>query len=524
MKDLQLFSDKREDIEFQWEWEVTMVRNTNFILSGFINCLHAIQWKNNKEKYHFDDSRTLLEIGMSDFLVEYTNQNERDTDVAVFQSISFENTRQLQKPDLCWEFEYKGKYYLILSSKKRLEWPIDSTTYQGMIINPTLFLEQHPSAQVSPEIKTRANDILDPEKNKYTHFSSEELFAKHPYLKENFRAELRFIKDGDIVWEGTYGIIFASEKWGSVTKYPLHTEGRRAILKEADNHSAFYATWKRGMGTLPKDIKIPKIRMSATEDNPMLTIEKIYGVSLKTIGLYNRHRELLKQENAHYLLSLTDRQFETLLEKKYGIERALIETSVEEGMEVLRHFYPQKALHLEEVLQYLKAQWLEHKDLHSGNLMLDKNENVYIIDFWKTNFRLPEWMLPSEKERHSTTVEGIDFKGTTWVESGLLDCAMAVKKNVYKNRIEFDENHVLYDIWMEDFLIEYSSPNTRADDLMRWQHLTINNTHTLQKPDICGTFEYNGKYYLIAKTQFRMEGKTDNNSYKGLIVNPQGLV
>jgi Ser/Thr protein kinase RdoA (MazF antagonist) len=41
---------------------------------------------------------------------------------------------------------------------------------------------------------------------------------------------------------------------------------------------------------------------------------------------------------------------------------------------------------LSRALDYFREQWMVHADLHSGNIMVDKNGNIYIIDFGRVRF------------------------------------------------------------------------------------------------------------------------------------------
>lgn len=83
---------------------------------------------------------------------------------------------------------------------------------------------------------------------------------------------------------------------------------------------------------------------------------------------------------------MTDYQIETLLMDR-GIEYALIETSVEPAVDALKIIAPQKVIELENALHFLQSEGMRHKDLHSGNVMMDTNGNITIIDFGSTSIK-----------------------------------------------------------------------------------------------------------------------------------------
>lgn len=182
--------------------------------------------------------------------------------------------------------------------------------------------------------------------------------------------------------EGTQGIVIRSERERKVYKFPLNTEAETLLKQEMENHQKFFIALDDSNVLLPKNIKVPRLPDAPSSKYQLpYVMESIEGLSLKSVQLRSKYHSFLKNERPEDINFLTDRQLESLLEKKYSIPKSEIDTILEDGVSTLREFFPQKADNLEKILNYLKNKGFVHKDLHSGNLMLDKKGNVYIIDF-----------------------------------------------------------------------------------------------------------------------------------------------
>lgn len=77
---------------------------------------------------------------------------------------------------------------------------------------------------------------------------------------------------------------------------------------------------------------------------------------------------------------MTDHQIEHLLITK-GVDKDLIDMSIEDAIDAITKLYPEKLEGFQKTLKYLEYQGIKHGDLHSGNVMVDTNGNIYIIDF-----------------------------------------------------------------------------------------------------------------------------------------------
>ena len=101
-------------------------------------------------------------------------------------------------------------------------------------------------------------------------------------------------------------------------------------------------------------------------------MQLIQGHCFKTLQLYSRFYTCIDDEDKKRFHFLTDHQFETLLEKKYGITSGEINTIIEDGVTIVGQFFPKKARNLQKALDFFGKNGFYHTDLHSGNIMMDR--------------------------------------------------------------------------------------------------------------------------------------------------------
>lgn len=189
-----------------------------------------------------------------------------------------------------------------------------------------------------------------------TLIQSEELFSQYPYLR-NFEKEIGTLKDGDVLGEGTQGLILRSRLDQVVVKLPLHEEGAGTLKAELETHSDFYKALKsaRINGLVPDTVRIPASK-AITGSEGIYAMELVDGLTLKSLQIRSHFKDFLKNEDPKFLDSLNDRQLESLLEKKYKVSKPEIDSLIDSGVDVLRRYLPSRADDLQTTLDYLRTE------------------------------------------------------------------------------------------------------------------------------------------------------------------------
>ena len=134
-------------------------------------------------------------------------------------------------------------------------------------------------------------------------------------------------------------------------------------------------------------IKIPKIRYWA--DKMYFEMEKIVWQSVVNMFYKEKYKKELAWIPKDLLDTISDEKFADLLEEKWisDIPRVLNydQTNWKKMFDELYKYAEDTLtpLWFWTATLYLEEFWLQHRDMHPGNVMIDKNKNVYIIDFWR---------------------------------------------------------------------------------------------------------------------------------------------
>ncbi len=96
----------------------------------------------------------------------------------------------------------------------------------------------------------------------------------HPYLRR-FESLLQDLKDGDILGEGSQGVVIRSIDDGVVIKLPLHEEGAKILQQELKTHVEFYRFMLQSRRELPQTIGIPLPREKSTGNESVYTMETV---------------------------------------------------------------------------------------------------------------------------------------------------------------------------------------------------------------------------------------------------------
>jgi len=199
----------------------------------------------------------------------------------------------------------------------------------------------------------------------------------------------------DVVWEWTQAIIMKHPINESLVIKIAKEWKVDDIVQEFNNHKLFFDTWRKWIKgwALEENIRIPKVIL--WEKNGYFIMEKIEWQSLYSKTLLKRFDKKLNDNDREILLTLEDKQVREFLKDKFWetdeyLDMLIEDYSAEHLADLLwtSHNYIRKNWKswdtpLSNTLKYLEKQWISHRDLHPGNVMLDKNWKVYIIDFWR---------------------------------------------------------------------------------------------------------------------------------------------
>lgn len=190
----------------------------------------------------------------------------------------------------------------------------------------------------------------------------------------------------DVLWEWVNGIVIRHPKEWTVIKIRkpwMHVDD---IWVEIRNHNKvlkiirkWQMQWK-----ISNNIIIPRILQSDNADylKTYFIMDTIEWQTLNSKIFRNEH-PWLKTEKPDFLDTLTDKEIIELMIDKYWTSTESLISLIESNKEkYLENWINKKWSPLNNALNYLKENGIEHTDLHPGNIMIDKKWNIYIIDFW----------------------------------------------------------------------------------------------------------------------------------------------
>lgn len=192
----------------------------------------------------------------------------------------------------------------------------------------------------------------------------------------------------NILWEWVNGIVLKHPTNWTVIKIRKPWMDKDDIWIEIDNHNKILwkleelKSWENP--NIDKSVKIPEIiDIDSWYLKTFYTMEKIEWQTLSTRIFRNEH-PWLKLENFEFLDTLTDRQIIELMTKKYWSKTDLLKKIRDDNKwKYLDDWLESGEWNkLKVAIDMLKIENMEHTDLHTGNIMIDKNWNTYLIDFW----------------------------------------------------------------------------------------------------------------------------------------------
>ena len=130
----------------------------------------------------------------------------------------------------------------------------------------------------------------------------------------------------------------------------------------------------------------------------------------------------------------------------------------------------------------------------------------------------------SDSGRRDATLLWISFQNTTFSDTWLIKVYEAVEKGNYWEKIELNEDIVIFDIWLGDFVIEYNSSKSRDEASTLIEGFNTPEWYLI--PSNRWSFEYKWKFYTIAwvKLASKYEDERSNAIFKGIIFDVKRFV
>lgn len=234
---------------------------------------------------------------------------------------------------------------------------------------------------------------------------SDNIYWQYPFL-QNHRQFLWELNNHHLVWDWETGIrvepnnkSIYDQMWLSqeklIIKIWVDEQWEKSIKLEISNHSKFFEKFNKikqkllvNSWILPSRVDkfrvlpIYEISYSNTE---YYIVKKIEWQSLFTKVLRKWFKKLLINESDEDLDKMTDLQFKNLLIDKYSIDDFYFDNNKSTALEALKNLYWEENPEIVDLykimLRDLRENSLIHDDMHSWNVVVDKNWFFYIIDF-----------------------------------------------------------------------------------------------------------------------------------------------
>lgn len=226
--------------------------------------------------------------------------------------------------------------------------------------------------------------------------ASREFYSRYPFLREHYEF-LWNIEMKSVMWEWNNAIVLAHpvNNWYVVKiAKPWKVE---MLRNEFDIHKSFYDVLEEAKWNNPppwvENIKIPYVEWWVAKNWWYFIIERINWQSLTTAFYRDYYKKELSTYSKEYLDWITDWQFSELMVKEWlhkvpsmlfdwDFEWKIMWKQMKQFLDRHTYWTP-----LWQVLNYLENSWMNHWDLHTWNIMIWRNWNIYLIDFGKSEIK-----------------------------------------------------------------------------------------------------------------------------------------
>jgi hypothetical protein len=239
------------------------------------------------------------------------------------------------------------------------------------------------------------------------------LFLEFPELQPEIPIE-KIGTEIEIIGVGAAGIVLEDKRMNTVMKVGRNEQEHTMLKEERENHEIFsyLINKEKRRKNIPHWIKIPKMmkifgtlyKMIKVNGPSLYQLDLLFNPYLKDfrdtvlMGIHQEREGISKEEDFYRTLYTFINIPEYQITKMFPFLRPQ-EAGDRDAELAMDLVFPEKAPEFRKVLRHLKDQGIEHADLHSGNVLLDKLEvinsiikqeankevNFYIIDFGKIN-------------------------------------------------------------------------------------------------------------------------------------------
>lgn len=139
-------------------YQLIEVKNSTIVESGILDIKKILDWEQKAiAKISLSDFKNIIDTNYGYYLLEYQKSEEKEKELPLFNLLYAQlpnpKNTEIQSPKICGEFEYHGKYYLILSAERKTlshlknlsKVPIDDKTYDGIIVHPMNYINKNPN-------------------------------------------------------------------------------------------------------------------------------------------------------------------------------------------------------------------------------------------------------------------------------------------------------------------------------------------------------------------------------------------
>lgn len=199
-------------------------------------------------------------------------------------------------------------------------------------------------------------------------------------------------EDYEIIGSGSLAVVISSEEKWLVYKIPYKNCFNK-LLDEAKKHEEFYLALRRlkDLQEVPEYIKIPRIRHKLSERQGLYSQEMVRWLTLKSIDIILGTKEFSESKKRELLDTYTDFRLKRFFVEVNKMDQEDFDFTWNcpaivalEDLEKIGFLTKSKVHAFLEALKRLEMCGYKHHDLHNSNVMIDRQGNIYIIDFWPT--------------------------------------------------------------------------------------------------------------------------------------------
>lgn len=236
------------------------------------------------------------------------------------------------------------------------------------------------------------NSILWILKNIWYKNNEDKYEPKYDFLNnveyKKIRALIWKPENMNVIWTGSNAIII-DHPFKEDTVIKISKPWWDNLKKEIQAHYYFYTILNKLKlaNLVDSRIKIPYIKIGLDEN--FFEMEKIKWQSVVNIYYKQKYKNKLKHYSDDVLQNISDEDFEQILiNEEIRDKPRVMNYDKTKGDKMFDELYDYAdriltPLWFWTATQLLEDCWLQHRDMHPWNVMVDNEANIYIIDFWR---------------------------------------------------------------------------------------------------------------------------------------------